>query len=112
MAEIIDLDLLVSEAIPFKIGGEIYEIPTSLNTQTVIELMHLEQKIKKTKDVEKILYLQDQMVLTLFSQSNDVDQKWAAGLSQTQKSAILQHYKTRMNEINSNPNSESLPSQK
>ncbi|MFP5111825.1 hypothetical protein ACSU64_05535 [Bacillaceae bacterium C204] len=111
MAEIIDLDLLVSEAIPFKIGGEIYEIPTSLTTETVINLMHTEQQIKKTKDIEKILELQDKMVLILFSQLNEVDEKWVGKLSQTQKSAIIQHYKNRMSEINSNPNSQSLPSQ-
>ncbi|WML44090.1 hypothetical protein [Neobacillus sp. PS3-40] len=111
MAEIIDLDLLVSEPISFKIAGEIYEIPSSLTTETVINLMNVEQQIKKTKDIEKILGLQDKMVLILFSQLNDVNENWVSKLSQTQKSAIVQHYKTRMNEINSNPNSSSLPSQ-
>lgn len=104
MAEIIDLDLLVSEGIPFKIGGDIFEVPTSLKTETVIQLMQLEQKIRKTKDVEKILGLQDEMIHLLFSQSNDIDKAWVSKLHQTQKSAILQHYKNRMNEINSNPN--------
>lgn len=111
MLEIIDLDLLVQESIKFKIGGNAYEIPTSLNTETVIKLMSIEQKIAKSKKVEDILRLQDQMVFTLFSQSNEVTEEWVAGLAQTQKSAILQHYKNRMNEINSNPNSDSLPSQ-
>lgn len=104
MSQIIDLDLLVTEAIPFKLGGEIFEVPTSLNTETVIKLMHIEQQIKKNKNVEEILKLQDQMVLILFSQLNEVDEKWVAKLHQTQKSAILKHYKDRMNEINSNPN--------
>ncbi|WP_226087485.1 hypothetical protein [Mesobacillus sp. S13] len=104
MAEIIDLDIIVPEGIPFKIGGEIFEVPTSLKTETVIHLMQIEQKIRKTKDVEKILGFQDDMILLLFSQSNEVDQAWVRKLHQTQKSAILQHYKKRMNEINSNPN--------
>jgi hypothetical protein len=111
MSQIIDLDLLVSDAIQFKIGGEIFEVPTSLNTETVIKLMHFEQEAKKTKKTEEILHLQDKMVLVLFSQLNQIDEKWVAKLSQPQKSAVLQHYKDRMNEINSNPNSDSLPSQ-
>lgn len=112
MAEIIDLDLLVTESVSFKLGGKIFEIPTSLNTEIVIKLMKLEQKIKNVDDFEEALKFQDELVYLLFSQLNDVTMEWVAGLSQTQKSAVIQNYKNRMNEINSDPNFNSLPSQK
>jgi hypothetical protein len=113
MAEIIDLDLLVTEAVSFKIGGKVYDIPTSLNTEIVIRLMKLEQKIKDVEDFEEALKFQDELVYLLFSQLNeDVTIEWVAGLAQNQKSAVIQNYKNRMNEINSDPNSKSLPSQK
>ncbi|MEH6957217.1 hypothetical protein, partial [Neobacillus drentensis] len=84
---------------------------TSLNTRTVLQLMKIEQQFKDVKEVDEAIKLQDEMVSLLLSQLNEITEEWVAGLGQTQKSAIIQHYKTRMNEINSNPNSKSLPSQ-
>ncbi|MFS0776086.1 hypothetical protein ABC255_08780 [Neobacillus sp. 3P2-tot-E-2] len=114
MAEIIDLDILVSEDISFKIGGEIYKVPTSYNTETVLKMYHLQQeaeKVKKTNNVENGFELQDKMVYLLLSELNDIDELFVRKLHVTQKTALLNYYQNRMIEINSNPNSNSLPSQ-
>lgn len=115
MTEIIDLDLLVSENIQFKIGGKVYDIPTSYTTEAVLKMYHLQQeleKMKKANNLEKSLEFQDKMIYILFSQLNEIDENFVKNLHATQKAAIMKYYQNRMNEINSNPNSESLPSQK
>lgn len=115
MAEIIDLDLLVSEDIVYKISGNKYAVPTDMNTSTIIKLSQIEQKInkaQKSKDIEQALMLQDELVYILLSQQNDVTKEWVEKLHNSQKIAILKNYRNRLEELNQDPNSNSLPSQK
>lgn len=111
MSKIIDLDLLVPENISFKIGGEIYEVPASFDTQTVAVLMQAEQKTLETNDQIEVLNIIDEMVHMLLSQLNDVTLEWVKKLHATQKNAIFHFYKQRMYEIDKNPNYASLQSQ-
>lgn len=114
MSEIIDLDLLVSEPVSFKIGNEIYKVPTDLETGILLKVSKLEQKIIKSqqsKEIEKALSLQDDLVFILMSELNEVTKEWVGKLHNSQKIAILNHYRNRVNELNQDPNFSSLPSQ-
>jgi hypothetical protein len=103
---IIDLDLLVSEPIKFKIGGEIFEVPSSPSTQLVLQMVNIENKAKKTKNHDEQIYLLAEMVSLLLSQGerkvsvDEVIEKF----SLTQMKRVIDNYQQKMREINNNPN--------
>lgn len=105
--KIIDLDLLVSEPIQFKIGGEVFETPSSPSTQLVLQMVAIENKTKKAKNAEEQIHLLAEMVATLLSQGNrkvtteEVLQKF----SPAQMRKVVEVYQNTMMEINNNPNS-------
>lgn len=104
---IIDLDLLVSEPLQFKIGEEVFEVPSSPSTQLVLHMVNIENKVKKTKNSEEQIHLLAEMVATLLSQgerkvsTEEVLQKFSI----LQMRKIVEVYQQTMMEINSNPNS-------
>jgi hypothetical protein len=105
--KIIDLDLLVNEPITFKIGEEEFTVPSTPSTQLVLQIMDIENKVKKTKDNKEQIYLLAEMVATLLSQGerkvsiDEVIQKF----SPIQMKKVIEAYQQKMTEINTNPNS-------
>ncbi|AMV11525.1 MULTISPECIES: hypothetical protein [Anoxybacillaceae] len=103
---IIDLDLLVSEPIQFKIGGEVFETPSSPSTQLVLQMVAIENKVKKAKNAEEQIHLLAEMVSLLLSQGerkvtiDEVLEKF----SPVQMKKVVEVYQQKMTEINTNPN--------
>ncbi|MGG3919911.1 hypothetical protein ABEV38_19200 [Parageobacillus thermoglucosidasius] len=104
---IIDLDLLVNEPIQFKIGGETFETPSSPSTQLVLQMVAIENKVKKAKNAEEQIHLLAEMVSLLLSQGerkvsiDEVIEKF----SPVQMKKVVEVYQQKMTEINNNPNS-------
>jgi hypothetical protein len=105
--KIIDLDIIVNEPLAFKIGNDTYEVPSSPSTQLVLQMVAIEEKVKKSKNAQEQIELLAEMVATLLSQGERkvTKEEVISKFSPAQMRRVVEEYQKTMMEINNNPNS-------
>jgi hypothetical protein len=105
--KIIDLDVIVNEPLAFKIGNDTYEVPSSPSTQLVLQMVAIEEKVKKSKNAQEQIELLAEMVATLLSQGERkvTKEEVISKFSPVQMRRVVEEYQKTMMEINNNPNS-------
>jgi hypothetical protein len=104
--KIIDLDVIVNEPLAFKIGNDTYEVPSSPSTQLVLQMVAIEEKVKKSKNTQEQIELLAEMVATLLSQGERkvTKEEVISKFSPAQMRRVVEEYQKTMMEINNNPN--------
>jgi hypothetical protein len=104
--KIIDLDVIVNEPLAFKIGNDTYEVPSSPSTQLVLQMVAIEEKVKKSKNAQEQIELLAEMVATLLSQGERkvTKEEVISKFSPAQMRRVVEEYQKTMMEINNNPN--------
>lgn len=107
MARIVDLDLLTSQNIQFKIGGEVFEIPGNPPTQLTLEFMEFQDRKGKTKDPKANVESLAEMVAMILNQDDKKEitkQFVLEKFSLSQMTKIAEVFMDSVRGIESNPN--------
>jgi hypothetical protein len=104
--KIVDLNVLVNEPIAFKIGNEIYEVPSSPSTQLVLQMVAIEEKVKESQNAQEQIELLAEMVATLLSQGEKkvTKEEVINKFSPAQMRKVVEVYQKTMMEISNDPN--------
>ncbi|KOO46394.1 hypothetical protein [Priestia koreensis] len=108
MSQIIDLNLLVPEDLQFKIGNDIYKIPTQPKYQKVLEFSVMQQKYAKTRNAQELEKALPEMVAFILNLDEEKSKMTAESVTQNlilpQMKIIMEKFTEELQKTANDPN--------